>query len=88
MPNPLLASTYDPESSEDTFFTNEFEAWIIKCSAVPTRAAAVELAQRVMGGEYTHVEEVRGRVEWREPDGWWFSIDDAGPLEAWEVTEA
>lgn len=77
----------------DELFSNEFDtSWVVKSERTPTAKAACDLIERMVGEPISPRREAcrlrRARIEWRDAEGWWLTVDDAGEFEVWEVDAA
>jgi len=80
-------SEIERTSVEDEYFTNDHEVWLVKSERTPTRNAARLAVAKIGGEDYMDLgcRTRRARIEWLPEEGWWLTIDPAGPFEVWEV---
>lgn len=63
------------------------ETWLVKSERTPTRNKARQVVAEFDGERYIDYgcRTVRARIDWREGEGWWLTLDPEGPYEVWEV---
>lgn len=81
--------TYEPTDVYDEIFSDEMgTSWIVKSEErTPTRERAKQFVSDLEGEPYTdyRCRTRNARVEWRDYEGWWLTVDPDGPYEVWEV---
>jgi len=81
-------STYEPTDVYEELFSNEMgESWLVKSERTPTRNTARQFVAKFEGEPYIDYgcRTQRARIEWKDGEGWWLTIDPAGAYEVWEV---
>jgi hypothetical protein len=75
----------------DELFTDEYGTWwVVKSEKAPTGEAAFKIVEDHEGepDDERFCSLVRARIEWRaQGDGWWLTVDPAGPFLVWQVRE-
>jgi hypothetical protein len=80
--------TFAPTDVADELFSDDFDtAWLVKGERTPTAAVAIETVIKYLGydDDGLTASARRARIEWRDAEGWWLTVDPKGEYEVWEV---